>query len=333
MIGNEENEYSVMKVMTTILVVIAHVTVFYSDFGGVFSMEYNLVLDGITKFIYSFHMPLFIFLSGAVYHQCIAAGKYKSYIKFVKKKFVRLMVPYFLWGIFYVTPVMLILNITKLSAQDYIIKGILCAMDSRHLWFLWTLFFIFCIVRALRPVMEHWGFQMLLFAICCMLNYCSFKVTNKFGINSILQYLIYFVMGYMVDDRKPYADKFMKGKICLSAVSFIFILLFLNVYSKRYIARVGVSCAGIVMCYGLIENIPMKIGKIGKNRFYQILKKDSLGIYLVHPMIGYILFYLFQNAAVNPFFFTLCVFLADMISSFVIIEILRWVNVKFILGE
>lgn len=92
----------------------------------------------------------------------------------------------------------------------------------------------------------------------------------------------------------------------------------------------GVACAGIVMCYEVTGNITKKVGK---NRLYQILKRDGFGIYLAHPMIGYILFYLFQNVAINPLLFTCCVFLADIIGAVVITEILRCAKVRFAIGE
>lgn len=124
-----------MKAGASVLVVIGHVIIFYSTIGGVVEMPPNALLNFLVNFIYSFHMPLFMFVSGAVYHKCISIGKYKNVLGFVIKKFRRIMIPYFVCGILYVTPVMLLLEITDLSPVEYILRGILYCRDSRHLWF------------------------------------------------------------------------------------------------------------------------------------------------------------------------------------------------------
>ena len=111
-------------------------------------MEYNFLLHYITSFVYSFHMPLFICVSGAIFSFCINnKKKYSDFRLFIIKKWKRLMVPYFLIGIFYVMPVMCTLKITNLNPINYIKENIILSKDARHLWFLWTLFFIFIIFR------------------------------------------------------------------------------------------------------------------------------------------------------------------------------------------
>ena len=116
----KQQDYTIIKVITTILVVIAHITRFYSMGGGAIKMKYNFLLHYITSFVYSFHMPLFICVSGAIFSFCINnKKKYSDFRLFIIKKWKRLMVPYFLIGIFYVMPVMCTLKITNLSNQLY----------------------------------------------------------------------------------------------------------------------------------------------------------------------------------------------------------------------
>ena len=144
----KQQDYTIIKVITTILVVIAHITRFYSMGGGAIKMKYNFLLHYITSFVYSFHMPLFICVSGAIFSFCINnKKKYSDFRLFIIKKWKRSMVPYFLIGIFYVMPVMCTLKITNLNPINYIKENIILSKDARHLWFLWTLFFIFIIVR------------------------------------------------------------------------------------------------------------------------------------------------------------------------------------------
>lgn len=49
----------------------------------------------LTKWIYSFHMPLFIFISGYLLDYTSKNGIIKiNYVNFIKKKIIRLLVPY-----------------------------------------------------------------------------------------------------------------------------------------------------------------------------------------------------------------------------------------------
>ena len=140
-----EDEYTVLKVITVVLVVLAHITIFFSLDGGVFPASANIVLHYTTKVIYSFHMQLFFFLSGAIFKCCIQNEKYKRILPFIINKAKRLMLPYIVWGCLYVAPIVTLLGITDVSFGEYVLKGILCNGDSRHLWYLWALFFIFII--------------------------------------------------------------------------------------------------------------------------------------------------------------------------------------------
>ena len=60
-------------------------------------------------------------------------------------KFKRLVIPYLFFGVLYVAPIMVLLNITNDSYFVYCIRDIIFGQDSRHLWFLTTLFLIFMV--------------------------------------------------------------------------------------------------------------------------------------------------------------------------------------------
>lgn len=52
------------------------------------------LMRSFFDFVYLFHVPLFFMLSGLTF-----SGKQENFIRFFKKKFIRLMVPYYIWGI------------------------------------------------------------------------------------------------------------------------------------------------------------------------------------------------------------------------------------------
>lgn len=165
----KSEKYDLIKTITMLLVVIAHVTRMYTGNGVVVPLNQSSILDYLTKFIYGFHMPLFIFISGAVYYYCIYdLGKYKDKNKFIINKFKRLILPYLFFGLFYVTPIMLYFKFTNDNLITYIVKGILLCGNSRHLWFLYYLFIYFTIYYYILRNTKNLKIQIIL-NICILL--------------------------------------------------------------------------------------------------------------------------------------------------------------------
>lgn len=76
--------FGILTAMAIIFVVAGH-------------LNYNLfTLEGLFPY-YSYHMPLFIFISGYFYKE-----EYENHVRmFLWKKIKRLVIPYFIWNIFY----------------------------------------------------------------------------------------------------------------------------------------------------------------------------------------------------------------------------------------
>ena len=288
-----KDEYSVLKTLAVLLVVFAHVTIFFSEEGGVFEMETNMLLHYVTNVIYSFHMQLFFFLSGAIFKCCIDLGKYKEIKPFLISKAKRLMIPYFLWGTLYVAPVVTLLKITESSFGEYIVNGILCNGDSRHLWYLWSLFFIFLLSRLLVPVLEKGKYVPIVVAVMAtVLSYYAFDLTPAFGISRVLRYLQYFLWGYAFVGQKAWIDKLLHRRIYISIIVFG-IMTLLVMKTDNYNIDFLLPYAGIFASYVFVLNVKSCLIKMPA---YQVVQQNSMGIYLVHPMIVYGFFYLYHRS-------------------------------------
>lgn len=114
-IAHEENQgrigwIDMLKCFTMVLVIIGHCTYFgiQSPYGGIdydsgdcISPVYKLLCFAV-QFIYSFHMPLFMFASGMCF--CLVNGKSVSFGSFARKKAKRLLVPFVLTTTFISVP-------------------------------------------------------------------------------------------------------------------------------------------------------------------------------------------------------------------------------------
>lgn len=110
-----------LKGFAIILVVLGHSIQFLS---------HNNFENPLFKFIYAFHMPLFMFLSGYVCFRTTG----EKYID-LKKRFKTLIIPFFVWWAIYNT-------YAFLSHKDIISFTTLLAQPDNGLWFLWVLFFL-----------------------------------------------------------------------------------------------------------------------------------------------------------------------------------------------
>lgn len=325
-----KDEYSVLKVIMTVSVVAAHVARMYSFDGGAIAMPVNRLLDFIMVFIYEFHMPVFVFVSGAVFSRCLMNGKYKDVKRFVVNKAKRLLVPYFLFGIFYVTPVMVLLGITDLGVKRYIVEGILCDMNSRHLWYLYALFLMLVLTRTAQPFLDRHPtaiYLLLGFFTCLACRY--WIVPEAFGIMHVAKFYCYFLLGYIFDRNKDVLDKQTAKYWWLSIFGFL-VIACIALFTREEALRVLAGFIGIFSCYA----VTIKTQKyFWETKLYGIILENSMGIYLFHPMIIYVLFYIGQDYPISPYAFSCLVFAAASILSYWFTRIVKDCKLGFLLGE
>lgn len=91
----------------------------------------------LRTLIYTFHVPLFFFLSGFVYSN---AGSFKD---FFLKKAKALIVPYFVYGIIII--IWQISNSTTPYTRDAFLELIKCFLVQNRMWTLWFIACLFCL--------------------------------------------------------------------------------------------------------------------------------------------------------------------------------------------
>lgn len=148
---NERCGYiDVVKALTIYLVVLGHVIQFWQYKDSWWNERLFLI-------IYSFHMPLFMMVSGLVVGMF---RKHIPYSAFIRKRFIQLMIPYLSWALIYV------LRKPKLEFE------MIFTYPNNCLWFLWTLFFISIMVEpCLRLDNVHKKYLYYIVVILCMLSF------------------------------------------------------------------------------------------------------------------------------------------------------------------
>ena len=128
--------YDICKALTMILVILGHATIFYTPDGALVPARASGAMAGVANYIYAFHMPLYVLLSGCVWSYCIRHGKYREPWSFLAGKARRLLVPYLVVGLLLVAPVVVACGYTEEDFFGYALNGVLLGRDARHLWYL-----------------------------------------------------------------------------------------------------------------------------------------------------------------------------------------------------
>lgn len=297
-------EYNIIRAVATLLVVIGHAGYIspMTEYGGISFGEYSMpvtqqVIDLGVRLIYSFHMPLFFALSGALFYLNVESNKFNNLIDVLSIKAKRLLIPYVFCTLFWVVPIKALSGYWSNSTNVFkdIILGQFFLYGNSHLWFLWVLFIVTVITWIFRKNEIVRMFIALFSFYCgCMLD------VPQFGISRILLNLIWFELGYQYGKNRNLVQRTieLKGrKIALATISTTFYLAVLMCYLRfakgNEFAYGVVHLAGVVMSFALAFLVGEK--KI-RNRFvYRIILKHSMGIYLFSDSINYLILSILKN--------------------------------------
>ena len=112
------------------------------------------VFEGMEKFIWSFHVALFMFLSGVVYKETGEWKSKKTKHGFIIHKLLNLGIPYVVFSAVYI----LINSFVGEANTNSCISDILNIWKTpvAQYWFLYALFFLFCIWGFLSGILKNW---------------------------------------------------------------------------------------------------------------------------------------------------------------------------------
>lgn len=223
------NFFDIMKGVAIILVIIGHNIQFGS--GLQFYETASYYENVIFRFIYSFHMPLFMMISGYFFYSSIKKYPIKDLFR---SKIKSLLIPILCWSIIPICFITLKMILNHTSFQiDFIwtcIKTILC-----NLWFLWAI--LYCSIIVL---LNHKFFNDSIFVYFIILILCFF-ITDDLNFVLYKYMYPYFVFGYFAN-KKGLLTK-LQSLLTNQKISFIYfliniilyILLFLNFNHTSYI--------------------------------------------------------------------------------------------------
>lgn len=206
----------------------------------------------LSAWIYTFHMPLFFFLSGVVF----SSGKYKPR-KFILKRINSLVVPYFVLGavifLFYV----IVFLIQHQPTSEYLImlKEFLLQRHYWTIWFLAALFFTEIIYFAIDYLLSDRIVPVTIVSILfAVIGFVYYRLDGKglpWNIDIAFVAQLFFHMGHMFKRSRKYQDLlfFNYRWVC---VSVLLLLITINIVCAKLCIKY--SGQSIDMSIGLYGN-------------------------------------------------------------------------------
>ena len=233
-------------------------------------------LWGMEKFIWSFHVALFLFLSGVVYKVTGEWKSKKTKCGFILYKLYNLGIPYIAFSIVYILINSLvgeantgfapsdILNIWKTPVAQY--------------WYLYALFFLFCIWTAFSGLLKNWQITI----IAVLIGYLAPIFRIPLGSLDVVFYsALAFGIGTFVDFKS--LTKLSPLTKCLVVILHIvtgIMFILLNKIDAPFIKE-------IMILFGIYSSI-MFISILRNCKyiahFLDFINKYSFQIYLLHTI-------------------------------------------------
>lgn len=257
-----------------------------------FSTGYETSENGLFMFIYSFHMPLFMTISGYLF---AFSKKRKELELMVKTKATQLLIPVFSWAI-----LMVVLSYYKELFSADLKHSVLLFIKSYisilpyYLWFLWALFVISILVSVIASKFkDRVTLHILVFGLLLCLM-------DRFGLMYIKFMYPYFLFGYFYN---LYREKFVAWEKPLTYLSFVVfpVLLFffwskedliyqsgMSLYKPEVLKVVLISLKRYVIGFTgmvVVVTILRRLLYFPKVTFITKMGTLSLGIYIIQTIL------------------------------------------------
>ena len=261
------------------------------------------LLRMLTAFVFYFHVPLFMMLSGACFS--LSIDKYKEFTSFVQVKAKRLLIPFFFTTLFLSVPLKYISGYyaDSINVAKDIVLGQFLLMGNSHLWFVVSLFWIFLIsyLSIKLGIVYRRGYIIYLVGISVVATYFYNRAGDFLGFLLALKHLVYFAIGFKYILK---IDKIKWGGQILFANVVAYVFLFgivskLVTFSGNSVLLMGTSCLCSVVLgiYGSLIMIQFskrlcQVGTITGKKFYRNLSHNSYDLYLFSDPFNYVLVYM-----------------------------------------
>jgi len=329
--GNRFDDLHVLRIIATIAVIAIHTT------------SQNMTQSALGYYgnqLARFSVPMFLILSGFLLFQSDLNSKFLPLTQFYRKRFKRILLPYFIWTIFYSLVVHYYFNGLQNANKILpdLIKHLFLGNGFTHLYFVVIIIQLYLLYPFIRRVFQAYP-RLLLMASLLLSAACQYFLflgaIRTIHLSAFWEpiYLIAFpvwIFYFFLGMYLAMFDQNLEKSGGLSWASWLAIwagsfgLLLWDSYKN---ASYALSIRPAVMLYAVmsfffmrafINHFPVKIGP-----FMQWFSEQSFLIYLMHPLLANFLVFISLRVIGQPYLWssnsgTLVKFVLTLVSTLII---------------
>ncbi len=238
--SNRSLYLDIVKGFAIILVVYGHCIQWHSDEYVSRSLFYS---DELYRIIYSFHMPLFMLVSGYLFYGSVVRHSWRHNLK---TRFSKLLLPVVLWNTLYLA----ILNTVNLLNGKPVPWGGELLSYTSALWFLWAVFWCSLIVMTVSRWF-HDNIAVYVALLCVMLF-----IPSLYGINLYVYMYPYFIVGYWWNKYRLHDKIKCRLNAYTQVMVFAFLFVLFVILYRQYTVEDYIYVSGSGILKGLRTSSP-----------------------------------------------------------------------------
>ncbi len=271
-------DIALLRILCIVVVVFFHgygmmyANHFPTDVAELYRQQYELINQyGLINWA----MPMFVFISGFLFGRQLKR-KPLSLVKVIKDKFVRLMVPFFVFTIFFM------LTTNSLSWEPFY------RWTYWHLWFLPMLFWCFIVTYLIHPLIMN---NRAWVAILTLLVLFAISLVGKvvpmiIGVHNVHLWICWFAFGTWFCSHEHLITKgFSRNPVAICGISIYVIVSYLVPweYGSNNLMGTIATLGGILALWSMANMITWSDSMWTK--FVITLSGASFGIYIFHNWV------------------------------------------------
>jgi len=313
------------KAIGIILVVYGHVARGLYNAGIESSVTLYKLVDSI---IYSFHMPLFFFLSGLFFYSSFSKRGGKQ---LVFSKVDTIFYPYLVWSIFQGSIEVFLSGYTNTGNISFSDVLALLWAPRAQFWFLYALFVIFVVSSAIYSVVPK-RLSILVFLLAILLYLFPSVLPDLNFYHFLSRYFVFFSFGiiFMMYVKIEYIST--TFTFFVSLVAFVVCQWLFHDYLSLNYKDKGIESL-LLAFISIIFMISSAIYLSNKSYGYLVfIGKSSMAIYLMHILAGSGIRIILHNFFVVDSYFVHLVlgFLVGVLAPLAILKIINSLKIPYV---
>ena len=291
-----------MKTMAMFLVIAVHCALFYSgnEFWPIRAEREGIILRWISNVILVTAVPIFVFAAGFLLQISLQKNQ-SSVLHLIRKKAVRLLIPYFVYGALWLVPTYTLFDIPSFGRDKGTslldgYKEMALGKFSDMAWFLLMLFWVTLIWILLQVLLRKRNLffgAMVSVALYFVAHFFLGQI-DYFKISQIDIYIIIFFVGAACFHISDFINQNMSKRfLIVGSLAGITVCAFLaqlstEMYAMECILKIVCPVLFLTLSMGLCQT--KAVGNLEKTTVYKWLCKNNLYIYLLQAPGLYIIF-------------------------------------------